>query len=150
MIEDDLSERLKHFHDTFDGPPDWSDLPEGYADPVAYFTDADGDWDDLRYARVLLKTYGQSGPAWVALRELEELERALGILERRYLRLWELALAARTDREDGNEHGDWEEAERIAARIAAGRYSDQRVFHSIRAQLVTLGEDAGRPCEPDP
>jgi hypothetical protein len=133
VTEDDLNERLEHFYDTFESPPDWSDLPEGHADPVGYFTDADGDWDDVRYARVL-----------------EVLERAFGTLERRYLRLWELALAARTDREDGTEHGDWEEAERTATRIAAGSYPDQGVFDSIRAQLVTLGEDVGQPSEPDP
>jgi hypothetical protein len=150
VTEDDLNERLEHFYDTFEGPPDWSNLPEGHADPFGYFTDADGDWDDVRYARVLLESYGPSGPAWVALRELEVLERAFGTLERQYLRLWELALAARTDRGDGTEHGDWEEAERMATRIAAGSYPDQGVFDSIRAQLVTLGEDAGQPSESDP
>jgi hypothetical protein len=150
VSEDDLSKRLEHFYDTFEGPPDWSFLPEGYGDPVGYFTDTDGDWADLRYARMLFKTYGPSGPAWVALRELEELERAFSTLERRYLRLWELTLATRTDREDGTEHGDWEEAERMATRIATGEYPDQGVFDSIRAQLVTLGEDAGPPSEPGP
>lgn len=117
----------------FDGPLTESDLPEGHADSVAYFTDDEGEWEDLRYARSLLRVHGPVGPAWVALRELDVLERKIEALNEEYLRLWGLA---RSNSENGP-GGLWE-AERLAAQVESGAYPDNRLFDSIRAQIVTL------------
>jgi len=158
-VTDDVTDRLRVLDGRIEGPPRGADLPEGYTDTVAYLTDEEGDWDDLRYARLLLETHGPPGPAWAALRELEEVERALAALETEYLRLRELA---RSEREDGSgpgarearregidreEGGDWREAERIANRIAADRHLDRRLFDSIRAQLVALSDPDRTPPE---
>jgi hypothetical protein len=138
VTEDDLADRIERIAAAYGGPPDESELPEGYDDPILYLTDEDGDWSDLRYARLLLEARGPSGPAWVALRELEELERKLDSLETRFLRVWRFA------------HGEWQsedeyediqrEAEPVADQIAAGGYLDRRLIESLRAQLVILGE----------
>ncbi|WP_152041119.1 hypothetical protein [Salinigranum salinum] len=138
MTEDELADRIERIAAAYERPPDESDLPEGYDDPIVYLTDEDGNWSDLRYARLLLEARGPSGPAWVALRELEELERELDSLETRFLRFWRFA-----DREwqtDDEYESLQREAESVADQIAAEGYLDRRLIDSIRAQLVILGE----------
>lgn len=138
MTEDELADRIERIAAAYDRPPDESDLPGGHDDPIVYLTDEDGDWDDLRYAWLLLEARGPPGPAWVALRELEELEHTLDTLEARFLRLWRLA---HDGWQAGDEHENiLREAEPVADRIAAEGYLDRRLFDSIRAQLVILGE----------
>lgn len=130
----DLANRIERIHEAVGSPLNETDLPDDDSDPFTYFTDENGAWNHEEYARLLLEQRGTAGPAWVGLRELDEIQEHLMELEERYLRLWELV--------DGSllESTDRQELAALADRIENETYVDRQIFDSIRAQLVTLGE----------
>ena len=129
-------ERIKRIQVASGAPLDETDLPNGNSDAFTYFTDEEGEWNHEEYGRVLLERRGTAGPAWVGLRELDELQENLTALEERYLRLWELI-----DEDQFSRVGaDRREFELLANQIANGEYVDRGIIDSIRAQLLVLGE----------
>lgn len=136
-----LATRIERIHEAVGNPLNETDLPDDCSDPFAYFTDENGTWDHEEYARLLLETRGTAGPAWVGLRELDELQERLAELEDCYLRLWELVDTVHFDRADRRELAA------LADRIENDAYVDRQIFDSIQAQLITLGEVDLDPTE---
>lgn len=133
---DRSAERVERIRVTSGETLDETDLPNGTSDPFTYFTDEEGEWNHEEYARVLLKRRGTAGPAWVGLRELDELQENLTALEEGYLRLWEMVEEDRVSRVSA----DRREFELLANQIANEGCVDQGIIDSIRAQLLILGE----------
>lgn len=133
---DRWAERIERIRVASGDPLDGTDLPNGNSDPFTYFTDEEGGWNHEEYGRILLEKRGTAGPAWVGLRELEELQEDLTALEERYIVLWELIDEDRFARAGA----DRREFERLANQIGTGEYVDRGIIDSVRAQLLVLGE----------
>jgi hypothetical protein len=132
VTRNDLTDRRERLDTAFAGPLDESDLPEGQTDLISRLTDEEGNWDELKYARLLLEARGPPGPAWAALQELDEIERTLETLETQFLQLRKHI--------DNQNAADVQVADRIATQLRADEYLDRSLFDSIRAQLLVLAE----------
>lgn len=136
---DDLEARIERLRGAAGDPLNHTDLPNETLDPFAYFTDGVGRWNHADYASVLLERRGTAGPAWVGLRELDELQEKILALKERYLRLWEVIDAEQFSQREV----DLDEFERLADQLANDRWVESGIIESIRAVLITLGEIDG-------